>query len=56
MPRVNLSGMTVDALMDLREQRLTNYCLSVVPKFNSSWRGWVRQLLAQGLFDGVEAH
>ena len=58
MARVNLSGMSVEALMDLRK-RLTKCFLSVVPRLKSSWRGWVGQLpwlAMQGLWEAVEAH
>jgi len=51
MPKINLSGMTVEALMD-RESGLTKPFISVVPSFNGSWRGWA----AQGLFEALEAH
>src|SRR5262249_25659817 len=39
MAKVNLSGMSVEALMDLGSG-LTKCFLSVVPRLKSSWRGW----------------
>jgi hypothetical protein len=53
MPKVNLSVMTVEALMDLREQ-VDETLLK--RRLKSSWRGWALWLAAQGLLDGVEAH
>jgi hypothetical protein len=38
MPNVNLSRMTVEALMDLRK-RVDQMLLCVVPSLKSSWRG-----------------
>src|SRR5215813_8922967 len=43
MANINLSRMTVEALMDLRK-RVDQIFLSVVPRLKSSWRGWVGQL------------
>jgi hypothetical protein len=37
MPKVNLSGMSVEALMDLRLR--VDQCF--LPKLNGSWRGWI---------------
>jgi len=54
MAKVNLSEMTVEALMDLRSG-LTKRFISIVPSFNSSWRGWT-WLAAQGLFEAAEVH
>ena len=58
MARLNLSGMTVEALMDVRK-RLTKCFLAVVPRLKSSWRRWIGQLpwsAAEGLSEAVEAH
>ena len=43
MAKVNLSGMSVEALMDLRE-RVEGRFLSVMPSFKNSWREWTGQL------------
>jgi len=50
MAKVSLSGMTVEALMDLRSG-LTKPFTSVGPSLKSSWRGWA--WLVQG-FEVVE--
>ena len=56
MAGVNLSGMTVEALMDLRK-RVTKCFLSVVPSLKSSWREWrpLPLLAAAEEFEAVEA-
>jgi hypothetical protein len=58
MPKINLSGMTVEALMDLREQVDETLLKPHAPAHSSvglslkhSWRG----LAAQGLLEAVEA-
>jgi hypothetical protein len=52
MAKINLSGMSVEGLMDLRE-RLRKPSTNVGLSFNSSWPPWA----SQGLFDeGVEVH
>ena len=52
MANVNLSRMTVEALMDLRK-RIDEMLLGVVPRLKSSWRGlpWLAALV-----EAVEAH
>jgi len=44
MAKINLSEMSVEALMDLRKRGDEKCFLSVVPSLKSSWRGWVGQL------------
>ena len=39
MPTLNLSGMTVDALIDLGK-RVEEMLVNVVLRLNSSWREW----------------
>jgi hypothetical protein len=39
MPKVNLSGMNVEALIDLRK-RVEEMLVDVVLRLNSSWRKW----------------
>ena len=52
MAKVNLSEMSVEALMDLRK-RVDEMLLG--PSFKSSWRG-LPLLAAEGLFEEEEAH
>ena len=56
MPKVNLSGMTVEALLDLREQ-VDEMLLErrAEPSFKSSWRGRMPWSAAEGLSEAVEA-
>ena len=54
MPKVNLSRMTVEALMDLRSG-LKKCFLSIGPRYKSSWRRWMPWLAAEGLFEVAEA-
>jgi hypothetical protein len=44
MPMLNLSGMTIEALMDLREQ-VDETLLKRRAALNGSWKGW---MAAQG--------
>jgi hypothetical protein len=39
MPKMNVSGMNVEALMDLRK-RVEETLINVVLTLNSSWREW----------------
>ena len=50
MPNVNLSGMTVEGLMDLGSG-LTKPSTGVGLNFNSSWPPWA----SQGLGEAIEA-
>ena len=54
MANVNLSRMTVEALMDLRK-RVDEMLLERRANFKSSWRGWIGQLLWLA-GEAVEAH
>jgi len=56
MAKVSLSGMTVEALMDLRSG-FTKPFLSIGLRFKSSWRRWTPWSAAEGLSsEAVEAH
>ena len=54
MPNVNVSGMTVEALMDLRK-RVDEMLHERGPSLKSNWRGWSWSA-AQGLLEAAEAH